>query len=344
MWSATKAYSSRRILTTTTATTTAVQRWNAARSFSSSSATTSSISSRTLVAATLTAAAATTVMLATTNPDSKRMLSSSSFIHSTTQLDAAAGANAAKTVAAALHECAAQKEPATGIFFDALCNGYTLVGTGVRVKYGLIKVYAVGTYIDNQAVASIKQDSAAIEKALLNIHVPRTIRIVMHRNLGIEKYTEAIVEALTPRMHGQDLDKLEEFKKLNPPIDLEKGTFCVVSSRIENTITVAFWECVRVCVWETLCCCAHTRLCSQFIYGAPVSLCVLTTTTITVCSIGAVMEMTIRGDTLLYKNAVGGYGSIHSAIFCQALLETYYGTDPVSPTHKASVVQGIRKL
>jgi hypothetical protein len=290
------------------------------------------------VAATLTAAA-TTVMLATTDPDSKRMLSSSSFIHPTTQLDAAA-ANAAKTVAAALHECAAQKEPATGIFFDALCNGYTLVGTGVRVKYGLIKVYAVGTYIDNQAVASIKQDSAAIEKALLNIHVPRTIRIVMHRNLGIEKYTDAIVEALTPRMHGQDLDKLEEFKKLNPPIDLEKGTFCVVSSRIYNKHTMAFWECARV--WERLFI-AHTHGCAHNLYMAPRRVFVCTTTT-TVCSLGAVMEMTIRGDTLLYKNAVGGYGSIHSAIFCQALLETYYGTDPVSPTHKASVVQGIRKL
>jgi hypothetical protein len=60
--------------------------------------------------------------------------------------------------------------------------------------------------------------------------------------------------------------------------------------------------------------------------------------------IGAVMEMTIHGDTLLYKNAVGVYGSIHSATFCQALLDTYYGADPVSPSHKASVVQGIAKL
>jgi hypothetical protein len=168
------------------------------------------------MAATFTAAAAaaTTVMLAT-NPDSKTLLSSSTY---TTKLEAA-------------HECAALKEPATGILFDALCNGYTLVGTGVRVKYGLIKVYAVGTYIDSNAVANIKNDSAAIEAALLNVNVPRTIRIVMDRNLGIQKYTEAIVEALTPRMHGQDLDKLDEFKRLNPPIDLEKGTRALVLSR-----------------------------------------------------------------------------------------------------------------
>lgn len=32
------------------------------------------------------------------------------------------------------------KEKATGILFPQLCNGYSLVGTGVRVKWGLIKV------------------------------------------------------------------------------------------------------------------------------------------------------------------------------------------------------------
>lgn len=32
------------------------------------------------------------------------------------------------------------KEKATGIMFPQLCNGMNLVGTGVRVKWGLIKV------------------------------------------------------------------------------------------------------------------------------------------------------------------------------------------------------------
>ena len=32
------------------------------------------------------------------------------------------------------------KEKATGILFPQLCNGYSLVGCGVRVKWGLIKV------------------------------------------------------------------------------------------------------------------------------------------------------------------------------------------------------------
>lgn len=54
--------------------------------------------------------------------------------------------------------------------------------------------------------------------------------------------------------------------------------------------------------------------------------------------------MTIRGDSLIYKNAVGGVGSIKSEIFTKALCDTFYGSDPVSPTHKASVLEGIPKL
>ena len=59
---------------------------------------------------------------------------------------------------------------------------------------------------------------------------------------------------------------------------------------------------------------------------------------------GAEIEMTTRGDTLLYKNAVGGVGSLKSRIFCEALCDVYYGNDPVSPTHKDSVLEGIPEL
>ncbi len=59
---------------------------------------------------------------------------------------------------------------------------------------------------------------------------------------------------------------------------------------------------------------------------------------------GAEIEMTIRGDTLLYKNAVGGVGSLKSRLFCEALCDVYYGADSVSPSHKDSVLEGIPKL
>lgn len=123
------------------------------------------------------------------------------------------------------------KEPATGILFPQLCNGYYFAGCGVRVKYGFVKVYAVGTYIDPLAMSAVikntkeSKNQNVVEEALLNPTYPRTIRIVMNRSLSIDKYTAAIIDALKPRMMGQDLEKLEEFKALNPKVDLVEGTF-----------------------------------------------------------------------------------------------------------------------
>jgi Chalcone isomerase-like len=162
-----------------------------------------------------------------------------------------------------------------------LCS-MSSAGCGVRIKYGLIKVYAVGSYFDPLAMSAVKTASSeAIQQALLDPTYPRTIRIVMNRGLAIDKYTAAIVEALEPRMKGQDTETLEEFKKLNPPVDLVQG---------------------------------------------------------------AELEMTIRGDTMLYKNAMGGVGTIRSRVFTEAMCDVFYGADAVSPTMKEAVQNGVPKL
>ena len=80
-------------------------------------------------------------------------------------------------------------------------------------------------------------------------------------------------------------------------------------------------------------CCRHDRLEEFKSLNPPVDLVE-----------GAEIEMTIRGDTLLYKNAVGGVGSLKSRLFCEALCDVYYGAEPVSPGHKDSVLEGIPKL
>jgi hypothetical protein len=99
------------------------------------------------------------------------------------------------------------KEAQTGILFPPLCNGMSLAGVGVRIKYVFVKVYAVGTYVDPVAMMAIKKGSSAdIEKALLDPTYPRTLRIVMNRGLSIDKYTAAIVESIEPRMKGQELE------------------------------------------------------------------------------------------------------------------------------------------
>lgn len=163
---------------------------------------------------TLGTSAATRVTATASNPTRHRLLH--------VALAGAAGATALATVAntTSAAGCEANKsggdvvmlaptkEPATGILFPRLCNGMQFVGCGVRVKWGFVKVYAAGTYVDPIAMAAIKKEGAkAIEKALLDPMYPRTIRIVMNRSLSIDKYTAAIIEALEPRMNGEDLEK-----------------------------------------------------------------------------------------------------------------------------------------
>jgi hypothetical protein len=61
--------------------------------------------------------------------------------------------------------------------------------------------------MDPIAMSAIKlRPKEEIEAALLDPIYPRTIRIVMARNLSIDKYTKAIVEALEPRMKGRDME------------------------------------------------------------------------------------------------------------------------------------------
>lgn len=131
-----------------------------------------------------------------------------------------------------------------------------------------------------ELIEATKKDPAEdIEQALLDPSFHRTIRIVMYREVDMETCIAAILEAVEPRMNGEDLDILEEFKKLNPPD--------------------AFVE-------------------------------------------GAIIEMTVKGDTLVYKNVVGDVGTLKSKRFSEAVCDAYYGAEPISPTHKETVMDGLR--
>mmetsp|Transcript_17775 Transcript_17775/g.40787 ORF Transcript_17775/g.40787 Transcript_17775/m.40787 type:complete len:228 (+) Transcript_17775:680-1363(+) len=115
-------------------------------------------------------------------------------------------------------------EPATKISFPALCNGMSLGGVGVRIKYVFVKVYAVGAYFDPVAMMAIKKGTTAdIEGALTDPTYPRTIRIVMNRGLSVDKFIAAMNEAVEPRLNGKNLETLDEFKELFPKIDLLEG-------------------------------------------------------------------------------------------------------------------------
>jgi len=113
-----------------------------------------------------------------------------------------------------------------------MVDGLLYVGSGVRVKYGFVKVYAVGAYVDKADVADVIGKSVdEIAAKFCDPKTPKTIRIVMNRGLSVDKYMAAIMEALEPRMEGIDLEKLEDFKKMNPPGDLKEGSEMIMTIR-----------------------------------------------------------------------------------------------------------------
>ena len=115
------------------------------------------------------------------------------------------------------------QEPSTGILFPRHLNGFILAGCGVRVKFGFIKGYAVGTYVDSIATGALNKVPNDINKALLNPDYAKTLRIVMNRAVPIDMFNASIIDSLTPRMNGKDVDKLLKFKELGPRQDLKEG-------------------------------------------------------------------------------------------------------------------------
>ena len=59
---------------------------------------------------------------------------------------------------------------------------------------------------------------------------------------------------------------------------------------------------------------------------------------------GTEIEITIRGDTMLFRNGVGTVGQIQSEAFCRAMCDVYFGTETVSPALKESVLKGVSSL
>lgn len=96
------------------------------------------------------------------------------------------------------------EEPETGIAFPSVLDSKHLLGVGVRKKYQFINVYAVGFYANKEDFQGLKGSEDEKEAALLNPHKARTLKIVMNRSLTMEAVISALVDAVEPRMKGED--------------------------------------------------------------------------------------------------------------------------------------------
>ncbi len=97
--------------------------------------------------------------------------------------------------------CAARE--VAGVRFDdqtsLASQPLVLNGAGVRVKM-IIKVYAVGLYVAHKETASAD---------ILNQSGPKSVRIVMLRNVSAEKLTDALMEGIVDNVSPADLRALQ---------------------------------------------------------------------------------------------------------------------------------------
>ena len=141
----------------------------------------------------------------------------------------------------ATSQAGAVTESKTGIAFPAQVlsptsgRALSLAGAGVRVKFWVVNVYAVGLYFD---AAKLKGQSTSELPPVAD--VPALVRITLAMELPREKYNDAIKEQVEPRMASATAD-FEAFVNLSnqlPPtlakgmaidLHLDSGTLSLVA-------------------------------------------------------------------------------------------------------------------
>ena len=111
---------------------------------------------------------------------------------------------------------AAAGDSIDGLTFPGQLKGQTFVGGGTRAKYGAVKVYAVGLYIDaGRAASSLKpfvglpaaKLPANFFKVLQSGKFDRTLLLQFHRAVAAETVAGALRDSLASRLSAAVLDK-----------------------------------------------------------------------------------------------------------------------------------------
>ena len=157
----------------------------------------------------------------------------------------------------ATSQAGAVTESATGIAFPATVTSPTgralsLAGADVRIKFWVVKVYAVGLYFD---AAKLKGKSTSELPAVAD--VPALVRITLAMELPREKYNDAIKEQVEPRMLEKNATAdFEAFVNLSnqlPPtlakgmaidLHLDSGTLSLVADeqRVGTVVSSALCD------------------------------------------------------------------------------------------------------
>ena len=111
---------------------------------------------------------------------------------------------------------AAAGDSIDGLAFPGQLKGQTFVGGGTRAKYGAVKVYAVGLYIDAGRAASSLKPFVGLPaeklpsnffKVLQTGKFDRTLLLQFHRAVAAETVAGALRDSLAGRLSAAVLDK-----------------------------------------------------------------------------------------------------------------------------------------
>jgi len=103
-------------------------------------------------------------------------------------------------------------EPDTGVAFPDALGKQSLVATGVRRKFGAVKVYAVGFYLDRASKLYGKGPSA--DQLLKAAPGFASVRIVItSRLVNAAKLSSALTESVWPRLKGLKAAEAEQVMK-----------------------------------------------------------------------------------------------------------------------------------
>ena len=124
-----------------------------------------------------------------------------------------------------------------------------LLGTGLRTKSFLrVKVYAVGLYVDENAIESLVTAAYEVGDGIVSGRFNKSLRLVTARSIAGESIRDAFEDALSPRFHrarevlglgGGEYD-FEEFQSYFVADQMTKGTelvfSCSASGRLSSRL------------------------------------------------------------------------------------------------------------
>lgn len=167
------------------------------------------------------------------------------------------------------------REPFTGIEFDwkreiaqdEAKGDYHLLGTAVRCmlgqcKFAKARAYAVGLYVEDECKELGKASEEALFQALLMMHTPRSLVLVMDQDVAGHHIAKGFDRSLLPRVRkaqggraGPGKDALRDFTQcFNQEKILCKGSEVCLVWRPDDTLVVIIDSRVRGVIHSSILC------------------------------------------------------------------------------------------